>query len=113
MNTTSRMTSTNEPRVRHLSAEVTRPRDRTEHTAQRLSLIAMRNWEKGLTGLVALPAAVALTTGATMMFALSILERTFEMVESTVADIGNRVGADFDAHGEPREAARENGSQPS
>jgi hypothetical protein len=109
MNTTSRLTSTND-RYRPLSSDVTRPRERTEETAQRLSLIAMRNWEKALTGVVALPAAAALTTGAVVLFGVSILERTFEMLESTLADMGKRVGDEFDAHGEPR--ARDNG-QPS
>jgi len=113
MNTTTRMSNTSDSRVRHLSPEVTRPRERTEHTAQRLSLIAMRNWEKGLTGVVALPAAVALTTGAGVLFAVSIIERTFEMLESTVADIGRRVGTEFDAHGDVHDVAKDNASQPS
>jgi hypothetical protein len=38
------------------------------------------------------------------MFAASLLERAFEMFEGTLADVGRRVGEDFDAHGEPREA---------
>jgi hypothetical protein len=113
MNTTSRMTNTTDTRFRPLSADVTRPRERTQETAQRLSLIAMRNWEKALTGMLALPAAAALTTGATVLFAVSILERTFEMVETTLADVGRRVGEDFDSHGEPREWSREGSSQPS
>jgi hypothetical protein len=113
MNTTTRVTSSNDTRYRNLSADVTRPRERTQETAQRLSLIAMRNWEKALTGVLALPAAAALTTSATVLFAVSILERTFEMVESTLADVGRRVGEDFDSHGEPREWTKEGGSQPS
>jgi hypothetical protein len=111
MNTTSRTTSTESARLRTLSADVIRPRERTLETAQRLSLVAMRNWEKALTGVVALPAAAALTSGAAILFAVSLIERSFEMLESTIADVGRRVGEDFDAHGEPRE--RNNGSQPS
>ena len=88
-----------------LSSDVTRPRARNEETAQRLALVAMRNWERALTGLVALPAAAALTTAATAMFAASLLERAFEMIEGTVADVGRRVGDDFDAHGDPRDGA--------
>ena len=110
---TNRMTNTADVRFRPLSADVTRPRERTQETAQRLSLIAMRNWEKALTGVLALPAAAALTTGATVLFAVSILERTFEMIETTIADVGRRVGEEYDAHGEPREWVKESGSQPS
>src|SRR3954468_15989675 len=98
MNTTNRLT--NELRYRPLSSDVTQPRERTQETAQRLSLIAMRNWEKALTGVIALPAAAALSTAATVLFATSILERTFETIESALADIGRRVGEDFDATGD-------------
>jgi hypothetical protein len=101
MNTANRITNTAEARFRPLSAEVTRPRERTQETAQRLSLIAIRNWEKALTGVLALPAAAALSTGAAVLFGVSILERTFELFETTLADVGRRVGEDFDAHGEP------------
>jgi hypothetical protein len=101
MNTTNRITNTSDTRFRPLSSEVTRPRERTQETAQRLSLIAIRNWEKALTGVLALPAAAALSTGAAVLFGVSILERTFELFETTLADVGRRVGEDFDAHGEP------------
>jgi hypothetical protein len=86
-----------------LSSDVTRPRARNEETAQRLALVAVRKWESALTGLIALPAAAALTTAATAMFAASLLERAFEMLEGTVADVGRRVGDEYDAHGDPRE----------
>lgn len=88
-----------------LSSDVTRVRARNEETAQRLALVAVRKWESALTGLIALPAAAALTTAATAMFAASLLERAFDMFEGTLADVGRRVGDDFDAHGEPRDAA--------
>jgi hypothetical protein len=108
MNTNAtRITNTADVRFRPLSADVTRPRERTQETAQRLSLIAMRNWEKALTGVLALPAAAALTAGASVLFAVAILERTFEMAESTFADVGRRVSDDFDAHGEPRDGREE------
>ena len=60
--------------------------------------------------MVALPAAAGLSTAATVLFAVSILERTFELFELTLADVGQRVGEDFDANGEPR---RIDGKQPS
>jgi hypothetical protein len=112
MNTSTRIANTTDTRFRPLSADVTRPRERTQETAQRLSLIALRNWEKALSGVLALPAAAALTTGATVLFAVSILERSFELLETTIADVGRRVGEDFDLHGEPREWTKD-GSQPS
>jgi hypothetical protein len=102
MNTTTR--NGNNDRIRPLSPEVIRVRERTEETAQRLALIAMRNWEKGLSGVVVIPAAVALTTAAAALFAVTILERTFETIESALSDMGRRVGDDFDAQGEPRRA---------
>jgi len=43
-----------------------------------------------------------LTTAATVLFGVSILEKTFELFETTLADVGSRVGEDFDAHGEPQ-----------
>jgi hypothetical protein len=87
-----------------LSSDVTRPRVRNEETAQRLALVAVRKWESALTGLIALPAAAALTGAATAMFAASLMERAFEMFEGTIADVGRRVSDEYDAHGEPREA---------
>jgi hypothetical protein len=75
----------------------------TESTARRLSLVALRNWENALTGLVALPAAIALSTAAATLFTLALLERAFEMTELGLADVGKRVGGEFDAHGNPRE----------
>jgi hypothetical protein len=98
---TNRITNTAEARFRPLSSDVTRPRERTQETAQRLSLIAIRNWEKALTGVIALPAAAALTTASVVLFGVSILEQTFALFESTLADVGRRVGEDFDAHGDP------------
>ena len=86
----------------HPTGEVARLRVRTEETAQRLSLVAIRNWEKAVTGVVAIPAAVALTAAAGVLFATSLIEHGFEMFELALSDIGRRVSDDFDAHGDPR-----------
>ena len=102
MSNVNRIATTNDTRFRPLSPEITRPRERTQETAQRLSLLALRSWEKALTGVIALPAAAGLTTAATVLFGVSILEKTFELFETTLADVGSRVGEDFDAHGEPQ-----------
>jgi hypothetical protein len=86
-----------------VTTDLAQPRERNERTAQRLTLVAMRQWEKTLTGLVSLPAAAALTTAAGAMFVASLIEQTFATIESALADLGRRVGDDFDAHGDPRE----------
>jgi large subunit ribosomal protein L7/L12 len=102
MNAATRATSPTETRFQHLSADALRLRKRTQRTARRLSLVAMRSWEKALTGVLAVPVAAALTSGAAALFAVSLLERTFEMFESTLSDVGQRVGERFDWNGEPR-----------
>ncbi|HEY2516490.1 MAG TPA: hypothetical protein VGI39_36720 [Polyangiaceae bacterium] len=108
MNTSNRLSNTADNRFRPLSSDVTRPRERTQETAQRLSLLALRSWEKAVTGVIAVPAAAALTTGAVVLFTVSIIETTFGLLETTLSEVGKRVGDEFDAHGEPR--ARDNGA---
>ena len=100
MPTETRSIETSDIRKRRLSADVALPRERTEDVARRLSLLAMRNWEKALTGFLMVPAAAATTTGAAALFAMSILERTFGLFEVSVADVGRRVGEDFDVLGD-------------
>jgi hypothetical protein len=84
------------------TGEVARLRVKTQDTAQRLSLVALRNWEKAITGVVAIPAALALTTAAGVLFATSLIEHGFEMFEHALSDLGRRVTDEFDAHGDPR-----------
>ncbi len=55
--------------------------------------------------MIALPTAAALTTGATMLFATALLERAFEMLERGIVDASRRLGDEFDADGEVRDAA--------
>ena len=101
---TSNMASSMDNGLREpIAREVVRQRARTQESAQRLSLVAMRHWEKAITGVVAVPAAAALTTAATALFVASLLERAFEMVEMSMADIGRRVGEDVDGLGEARD----------
>jgi hypothetical protein len=97
MNTSNRI-----ERARTTPSDVGIRRERTQETAQRLSLIAIRNWEKALGGIVALPAAAALSTAATVLFGVSIIERTFELLDSSLSDIGRRVTEDADGQGEAR-----------
>jgi hypothetical protein len=74
-------------------------RTRTTVMAHHLSASAMRQWERALTGIVALPAAAALTTAATAIYAAALLERTFEMLEASFAEIGRHAAReDEEAH---------------
>jgi hypothetical protein len=96
------------------TGEVARLRVKTQDTAQRLSLVALRSWEKAITGIVAIPGACALTTAAGVLFATSLIEHAFEMFELALADLGRRVTDEFDAHGDPRsESVASSASSPS
>jgi hypothetical protein len=68
--------------------------DKTRHDdlAQRLSLAALQQWKEGFQGLIALPAAAALSTAATAMFMASVVQRAFEMIDHTIVNIGHKVG---------------------
>ena len=88
-----------------LSIETTRQRNQTIQTTQRLALASLRQWEKALSGVVAVPAALALSTAACATFAASLVEGAFEILDSSLSDIGKRVGHEFDAIGERREKA--------
>ena len=85
-----------------LSTETTRQRTQTVQTTQRLALAALRQWEKALGGMVAVPAALALTTASFAMFTTSLVEGAFEILDASLSDIGRRVGQEFDATGERR-----------
>ena len=62
-------------RETQFTGDISKHRVHTQETAQRLSVVAMRQWEKAMTGIVALPAAAALTTAATVLFTASFIER--------------------------------------
>jgi hypothetical protein len=63
-------------------------RARTAELAHHLSTVALRQWEKTLTGIVALPSAAALGIAATATYAVAMLERGFEVFESAIGEIG-------------------------
>ena len=73
-------------------------RARTAHLAHHLSSVALRQWEKSLTGIVALPAAAALGVAATATYGVALLERGFEVLESAVGEVGRSLAT------EPRES---------
>jgi len=67
-------------------------RTRTAELAHHLSSVSLRQWERALTGLIALPAAAALGIAAAATFAVALTERAFEVLESAIGEIGRSVG---------------------
>jgi hypothetical protein len=63
-------------------------RSQTAQLAHHLSTVAVRQWEKTLTGIVALPAAAALGVAATATYGVALLERGFEVFELALGEIG-------------------------
>ena len=79
-------------------------RTRTAHLAHHLSSVAMRQWERSLTGMLAMPAAAALGVAACATYGVAMIERLFDVMESAVGEIGRTITAE-DGHHRP-EAAR-------
>ena len=77
-----------------LSSDVSRQRALTQSNAQRMVVMAARQWEQAARGLLAIPSAIALTTAAGALFVTTVVERTFEVVEHAVTEIGRHVGSD-------------------
>ncbi len=71
--------------------EIAIERTRTAQLAHHLSSVALRQWEKALTGLVALPAAAALGVAASATYGVALLERGFEVFESALGEVGRTV----------------------
>ena len=61
---------------RRVTRVAEQPVDRSSdvRAAHELSSIAVRQWERALTGIVALPAAVALSTAASALYFASMVE---------------------------------------
>ena len=66
-------------------------RTHTAELAHHLSSIALRQWERALTGIVAVPAAAALGVAATATYGVAFLERVFEVLESAIGEIGRTI----------------------
>jgi predicted ATPase len=66
-------------------------RQRTAHLANHLASVALRQWERTLTGIVAFPAAIALGVAATATYAVAILERGFEVFESSIDEVADSI----------------------
>jgi uncharacterized protein (DUF697 family) len=56
----------------------------------------LRQWEKALTGIVAAPAAVALTAAAVATYGVALIERAFEVFESAIGEVGRAVTQEQD-----------------
>jgi hypothetical protein len=73
-------------------------RRHTAHLAHHLSTVAVQQWEKTLTGIVALPAAAALGVAATATYGVALLERGFEVFESALGEVGRTLTPHHEAH---------------
>jgi hypothetical protein len=69
-------------------------RTRTAHLAHHLSTVSLRQWERALTGIVALPAATALGVAAAATYGAAMIERLFEVFEGAVGEIGRTISED-------------------
>jgi hypothetical protein len=69
-------------------------RARTAELAHHLSTVALRQWEKALTGIVALPSAAALGLAASATYGVAMIERGFEIFEAALGDIGRTLTHD-------------------
>jgi hypothetical protein len=85
---------TNEDNGIHRREEMLRERARTAQLAHHLSSTALRQWERALTGVVALPAATALSVAATATYGVALLERGFDVLESAVGEVGRSLTTD-------------------
>ena len=70
--------------------ERTVERARTAQLAHQLSTVALQQWEKTLTGLVALPAAAALGVAATATYSVALLERNPDPSDDEIQQSGDR-----------------------
>jgi hypothetical protein len=66
-------------------------RTRTAHLAHHLSSVALRQSERALTGIVAVPAALALGVAASATYGVAMIERVFEVFESAIGEIGRTI----------------------
>jgi len=89
-------------RTEHVAIE----RARTAELANHLSSVALQQWEKTLTGIVALPAACALGVAATATYGVALLERGFEVFESAIGSVGQSLAQDG-RPGEGHDVARD------
>jgi hypothetical protein len=87
------MTTIDKLSSEHVNGRLVERADRTRTTqlAHHLSSVALRQAERALTGVIALPAAVALGIAAISTFGVAMTERVFEVLESAIGEIGRSV----------------------
>jgi hypothetical protein len=78
----------------------------TARLANHLSSLALRQSERALTGMVALPAAAALGTAAAALFCVAAVERTFEVIETALGEVGRSITSERGEHRTDRNEAR-------
>jgi hypothetical protein len=73
-------------------------RTHTAKLAHHLSTVAVQQWEKTLTGIVAFPAAAALGVAAAATYGVALLERGFEVFEAALGEVGRTLTPEREGH---------------
>jgi hypothetical protein len=68
------------------------PRHHAARLAQQFSLAAFQQAEKAVTGILAVPATLALGTAAGALFVAAIVEGGFDLVGASITEVGRRIG---------------------
>jgi hypothetical protein len=94
--------------IRSFNTEIAVDRGHTTNLAHQLSVAALRQSEKAIGGLLAVPVAAALGVASAVMFMAAFFERGFEIFESSLAEIGENVrpARDVGGYAERTESAR-------
>jgi len=64
---------------------------KNETIARNLSREAMAQWQKAINGVLAMPAALALTAAANSLFIAAFIERGFEVFQSSAEAMGREL----------------------
>jgi hypothetical protein len=75
----------------NLSQMLGRQAHKNEEIARQLSREAIGQWEKAIGGVLALPAAVALSTAANTLFVAAFIERGFEAFQASAQALSREV----------------------
>jgi len=72
----------------HFSKSMQWQAHKNEMVARNLSREAMSQWQKALNGVLAFPAAIALSTAANTLFIAAFIERGFEAFQASAEAMG-------------------------
>jgi hypothetical protein len=83
-------------------------RHQSARLARHFSIAAFRQCERAVAGLVAVPTALALGGAAGALFVAAIVESGFDLVETSITDVGRRLSTNDmnGAHGRFAEPAQ-------